>query len=147
MPSYQSVVRQPGNAVCIPTETERGSGEMWPMCGQKDTPCSGGSIFPAHEMKTADFGSVSFSESLPKILKPECVTGPETAALSPALWKWLLKPSCPDKFNSIQFSFIYIAPIHNTCCLKALHNSQVHTFQLIVTIEQCSQIQLFIQIG
>ncbi|MEQ2170349.1 hypothetical protein GOODEAATRI_034639 [Goodea atripinnis] len=64
---------------------------------------------------------------------------------------------CMRTAGSIQFSlisivpihnsFIYIAPIHNTCRLKALHNSQVHTFQLIVTIEQCSQIQLFIQIG
>ncbi|MEQ2238879.1 hypothetical protein ILYODFUR_037806 [Ilyodon furcidens] len=49
------------------------------------------------------------------------------------------------QFNSVQF--IYIAPIHNICRLRALHKSQELTFQLILTIEQFSQIQLFIQIG
>ncbi|MEQ2301566.1 hypothetical protein AMECASPLE_037361 [Ameca splendens] len=46
--------------------------------------------------------------------KPEC-----------SIWPYQAKHGN----NSIQFSFIYIAPIHNTCRLKALHNSQVHTFQ------------------
>ncbi|MEQ2180319.1 hypothetical protein GOODEAATRI_000155 [Goodea atripinnis] len=36
-------------------------------------------------MKTADLGSASFSESLPKILEPECVTNPETATLTGAV--------------------------------------------------------------
>ncbi|MEQ2234664.1 hypothetical protein ILYODFUR_033834 [Ilyodon furcidens] len=34
------------------------------------------------------------------------------------------KPSLPSiikALNSVQFSFIYIAPIHNTCRLKTLH--------------------------
>ncbi|MEQ2204572.1 hypothetical protein XENOCAPTIV_015426 [Xenoophorus captivus] len=36
--------------------------------------------------------------------------------------------------------------IHNTTS-QGTSQSQVHTFQLILTIEQCSQIQLFIHIG
>lgn len=39
-----------------------------------------------------------------------------------------------DSFKSVQFSiqFIYTAPIPSKCFLKALYNSTIHTFKLIL---------------
>ncbi|MEQ2193256.1 hypothetical protein XENOCAPTIV_028152 [Xenoophorus captivus] len=48
---------------------------------------------------------------------------------------------------SIQFNSVYLYSAIYIASSQSTSQSQVHTFQLIVTIEQFSQIQLFIQIG
>ncbi|MED6295114.1 hypothetical protein CHARACLAT_028094 [Characodon lateralis] len=49
---------------------------------------------------------------------------------------------------SLQFNSVYLYSSNSQhTSSQGSSQSQVHTFILIVTIEQCSQIQLFIQIG
>lgn len=71
MTSYLSAVKSVGNAVCIPPETERDSGETPPPCALTDVTDLIWSIFPTQGWKTVDLGSLNFFEDFQKT--PVCL--------------------------------------------------------------------------